>query len=358
VSVVTSGHDVADARLHREVAALRRQGLRVEVLGLGEAAGGPEGAIVRTWGRGSMVTRAVHAVRLPFLARGRVLLTLDPDVVPSALLAGLVRRRRVVADVHEDYVALLADRGWVPDRLRGVLRRLAAWSVGLTGRAALTVVADEHVPPPCGACRRRLVVRNLPDPTLLPKPAAVVDDPPPRAVYVGDVRTSRGLRTMVEAIALAPSWRLDVVGPVAAADRPWLDARLARPDVRGRVTLHGRMPPRAAWEVAVRSSVGLILIQETPAFRDAVPTKLYEYLATGLAVLSTPLPRVEALLGGSGAGVLVADVEASAEVLRGWSAAPAELARARAAALEWADRELRQANPYDMLAAEVVALAR
>jgi hypothetical protein len=118
------------------------------------------------------------------------------------------------------------------------------------------------------------------------------------------------------------------------------------------------MPPRAAWEVAVRSSVGLILIQETPAFRDAVPTKLYEYLATGLAVLSTPLPRVEALLGGSGAGVLVADVEASAEVLRGWSAAPAELARARAAALEWADRELRQANPYDMLAAEVVALAR
>ena len=106
VSVVTSGHDVADARMHREVAALRRRGLTVEVLGLGDVGAGPEGADIRTWPRRSMVFRAVHAVRLPFLARGRVLLTLDPDVVPAGVVASLLRRRRLVADVHEDYVAL------------------------------------------------------------------------------------------------------------------------------------------------------------------------------------------------------------------------------------------------------------
>ena len=356
VSIVTSGHDVADARLHREVAALRRAGLTVEVLGLGDPAAGPEFALVRTWARGSMLSRAVRAARLPFLARGRVLLTLDPDVVPAALVAGLVRRRRVVADVHEDYVALLADRAWVPGPLLGLLRRLAAATVGLTGRAALTVVADEHVPPLAAGCRRRLVVRNLPDPSLLPKPALVVKDPAPRAVYIGDVRTSRGLRTMVGAIALAPSWRLDIVGPVAAADQAWLEARLARPDVAGRVALHGRKPPRAAWEIAVESSVGMILAQDTPAFRDAVPTKLYEYLAMGLAVLATPLPRMAAMLDGVAAASLVADAEEAAEALRGWSAAPAELARARTAALDWADQELRGANPYDDLAREISAL--
>lgn len=358
VTVVTSGHDVADARLHREVAALRRAGFAVEVLGLGDASVGPEGATVRTWARGSMAARAVRAVRLPFLARGRVLLTLDPDVVPAALVAGLVRRRRVVADVHEDYVALLADRSWVPGPLLGLLRRLAAWCVGLTGRAALTVVADEHVPPFDAGCRQRLVVRNLPDPSLLPPPAPAVDDPAPRAVYIGDVRTSRGLRTMVEAVAAAPAWRLDVVGPVAAADQAWVEARLARPDVAGRVTMHGRKPPRASWEIALGSSVGMILAHETPAFRDAVPTKLYEYLAMGLAVLATPLPRMVAMLDGVGAAALVADAEAAAEALRGWSAAPAELAKARAAALDWAERELRGVNPYDALAGEVRTLAR
>ncbi len=48
VSIVTSGHDVADARLHREVAALVARGLHVEVLGLGDEADGPPGVTVRT----------------------------------------------------------------------------------------------------------------------------------------------------------------------------------------------------------------------------------------------------------------------------------------------------------------------
>jgi glycosyltransferase involved in cell wall biosynthesis len=358
VSIVSSGHDVADARLHREVAALHRAGLSVEVLGLGEAAAGPDGATVRTWARGSMTSRALRAVRLPFVARGRVLLTLDPDVVPAALVAGLLRRRRVVADVHEDFVALLADRGWVPGPLRGVLQLVTRWCIGLAGAAALTVVADDHVPPGGGRCRRRLVVKNLPDASLLPAPAQVPQDPPPRAVYVGDVRTSRGLRTMVEAIAGAPGWQLDVVGPVAAADAGWLDERLTRGDVAGRVHLHGRQPPRASWQVAGRAGVGMMLMSRTPAFWDSVPTKLYEYLAMGLAVLATPMPRVEAMLDGSGAGEIVPDAEAAAEVLRGWSAAPAELAKARLAALAWADRELRGPSPYDRLADAVTELLR
>jgi len=356
VSVVTSGHDVADARLHREVAALRRAGLTVEVLGLGDPVAGPEGARVVTRARGSMAARALRALRLPFAARGRVLLTLDPDVVPAALLAALLRRRRLVADVHEDYVALLADRAWVPAPLLRVVRLLAAWCVGLAGRAALTVVADDHVPPADGRCRRRLVVRNLPDPALLPPGRPDVDVPQLRAVYIGDVRTSRGLRVMVEAVAAAPGWALDVVGPVAAADAGWLDERLRAADVAGRVTLHGRRPPRESWQVGARASVGMMLLGRTPAFEHAVPTKLYEYLACGLAVLSTPMPRVAALLPGSPATVLVDDAAAAADALRGWAERPQELAKARAAALEWADRELRGASPYDLLAGRVAGL--
>jgi glycosyltransferase involved in cell wall biosynthesis len=356
VSIVTSGHDVADARLHREVGALRRAGMVVEVLGLGAAAAAPDGAQVRTWARGSMATRARRAVRLPFAARGRVVVTLDPDVVPAALLAGRLRRRPVVADVHEDYVALLADRSWVPRPLLGALRALAAGCVGLAGRAALTVVADDHVPPVAARCRRRLVVRNLPDPALLPAGRAPADVPELRAAYIGDVRTSRGLRTMVEAVALAPGWHLDVVGPVAAADQAWVAERLARADVAGRVAMHGRMPPKAAWEIGARASAGMMLMESTPAFRDAVPTKLYEYLACGLAVLSTPMPRVTALLDGLPAVALVTGAEAAAAVLRAWAAAPEELVEARSAAREWADRELRGPSPYEELASQVAAL--
>lgn len=354
VSVVSSGHDVADARLHREAAALLRQGLTVEVLGLGAVADAPAGTTARTTPRSGMVARGVRALTLPFAAEGRVLLVLDPDLVPAALLAGALRRRRVVVDVHEDYPALLADRAWVPARLRALLQRLAAWCVALAGRAALTVVADDHVPPL--AARDRLVVRNLPDLALLPPRGE--PEPVRRAVYVGDLRTSRGLRSMVEAVAAAPGWELDLVGPVSGVDEPWLTARLAGDDLRGRVRLHGRQPPEQAWRIAAGASVGLALLEPTPAFRAAVPSKLYEYLASGLAVLATPLPRVAPLVEGSGGGRLAADAAEAAGVLRAWSDAPADLRACRAAGAAWAERELAGPSPYDVLAERVAALVR
>ena len=337
------------------MAGLLRAGLTVEVLGLGDPASAPPGVQVRTWSRGSMPARAVRALALPWRARGRVLLTLDPDVVPAALLATRLRRRRLVADVHEDYVALLVDRSWAGP-MRGLFQRLAGWCIAASGRADLTAVADDHVPPASAGCRSRLVVRNLPDPGLLPPLAVVPDVPPLRAIYIGDVRTSRGLRAMIEAIGAAPGWQLDVVGPVAADDADWLHARLLAADVEGRVRMHGRMPPRQAWAVGAGASVGMLLAQDTPAFRDAVPTKLYEYLATGMAVLSTPLPRVVPFVRDERTGAVVEDAAAAAAQLNAWAADPKALRTVRVNAATYAAAELREASPWDALAARIAQL--
>lgn len=357
VSVVTSGHDVADARLHRTVAALRRAGLTVEVVGLGRAEDGPAGADVSVRPRGSMQRRALAAATLPLTARGQVLLTLDPDLVPAANLRRLVGRLRgrphpVVVDVHEDYLALLEDRAWAQGPAGRVARLLARGSTALARRADLTVVADEQVPP--GQARDRLVVRNLPDAGYLPPPSD--PDPVPRALYVGDLRRSRGLFTMLDAVAAAPPWRLDLVGAVAAADQPELDRWLASTPGADRVTLHGRMPPHQAWALARGAWAGLALLDDTPAFRAAMPTKVYEYLGAGLAVVVTPLPRLVSLVTSSQAGAVAGDAAAVSDRLRSWSSAPDSLVAAREAALRWAREHLDGPNPYDELAARVRTL--
>lgn len=358
VSIVTSGHDVADARLHREVRALVAAGLDVEVLGLGDPATAPAGARIVTRPRTSMAARALRALVWPWRARGQVLLLLDPDTVPSALLWRRLRRRAVVADVHEDYVALLRDRSWVPDRWRPLLARLAAWCVALAGRADLTVVADDHVPPAEPRCRTRLVVKNLPDLGLLPEPRPAAQTSA-RAVYVGDLRRSRGLDAMVEAVAAAPGWRLDLVGPASPGEQARLTALVRDLAVADRVTVHGRMPPQQAWQVAADADVGLALLEDTPAFRDAVPTKVYEYLACGLAVLATPLPRVRALLDESQGGAVVAGAAQAASVLREWSGdGVGQLVDARREARRWAGEHLYSPTPAEDLALAVRDLAR
>src|SRR5690606_1577649 len=128
----------------------------------------------------------------------------------------------------------------------------------------------------------------------------------PRALYVGDLRRSRGLFAMLDAVAAAPAWSLDLVGPVAAGDVAELEARLSDPSLGSRVRLHGRRPPREAWALARGAWAGLLLLEDTPALRAAVPSKLYEYLACGLAVLTSDLPRSAEIVRSSGAGAVVA----------------------------------------------------
>lgn len=316
VTIVTSGHDVADARLHRLTRALVRRGAQVEVLGLGAPADGPVGAAVRTWPRGSMVGRGVRGLTMARAARGSVLLALDPDSLLWARVWGRLTGRPVVADVHEDYRRMLEDRAWAQGLLGRGARVVARAAESVAARADLTLVADEHVPP--GTARRRMVVRNEADKELI-GPSQPWDEQP-RAAYVGDVRASRGLFTMLEALRGAPEWRLDVVGPVSAADQPAVDALLeSEPELDSRVTWHGRQPPAQAWAIAHGAWVGFALLDDTPAFRDALPSKLHEYIAAGLVPVVTPLPRQKRLCEEVG-GFVVRDGAEAAEVLRSLAA--------------------------------------
>ncbi|HEU4676645.1 MAG TPA: glycosyltransferase, partial [Motilibacteraceae bacterium] len=245
-------------------------------------------------------------------------------------------------------------RAWARGAAGRLARRLARAATRVAAGADLTVVADEHVPP--RRARHRLVLRNLPSPALLPQPGEVTRAEVPTAVYVGDVRASRGALAMAEAVALAPGWRLEVVGPVAPGEAERLERRVAAPDLAGRVVLHGRRPPREAWALAARGWVGLSLLEPTPAFLQAVPSKLYEYLAVGLPVVATDLPPARALLGEGGVLVPPATAgEATAALLRGWADDPAGLEPLRAAAAR-AGAAYREQDPYAGFARAVRAL--
>lgn len=341
VSVLSSGHDAADARLHRLVSALTTQGMSVEIFALGCVSDGPKGARVTTSRRGSLLRRVLRAAVLPWRARGRVVIVIDPELTLPALLHRRWRARTgqqssVVVDIHEDYGQVLRDRSWAHGVRLAAARCIVATSVWASRQADLTVVADDHLPPQ--RAHLRLVVPNLPIPEMLPPVRAL--DRVPRAVYIGDVRRSRGLQTMLFAMENSPEWRLDVVGPVASSDREWLGRWRACSPARDRVTFHGRRPPIEAFRIASGAWVGLCLLNGTPAFVSAMPTKIYEYLACGLAVVTTPLPRAAALVSAARAGAVVVDFATTSAVLNGWASRPEIVTRHQAAATFWTSQHL------------------
>jgi glycosyltransferase involved in cell wall biosynthesis len=351
VSVISTAHDVADARLHRVTAALLDVGLTVEVIALGDPAGAPAGVRVTTMPRTGLLTRALRSLTVPVRAKGRVLFTVDPDPVPVAYVVCRLTGRRLVVDVHEDFRALLSDRRWARGVTGWLARRVAALSSAMAGRADLTVVADSHVPPL--RARHRMVVRNVPDRRQLLSGGRL--DPNPRAVYVGDVRESRGLYTMLAAIEGAPDWRLDIIGPVAPSDEVRVERWRQTSGAAERVALHGRMPPARAWALAVGAWCGFALLDDTPAFLEAVPSKLYEYLTVGIPALVTPLPRMVAIVGESGGGAVVASVDEVIGRLTAWAADRPAVEKMSRCGVQWAAHTLPDSQ-YHLLATAVRSL--
>ena len=59
---------------------------------------------------------------------------------------------------------------------------------------------------------------------------------------------------------------------------------------------HGRKSYTDSWKLASKSTIGLCLLDDTPAFQEAIPSKIWEYWCLGLPVLVTNLRSMAALV--------------------------------------------------------------
>ncbi len=357
ISLLSSVDDPADARLHRIISALLRSGLTCEIRTRGEASRAPAGADFYSTLNGSgFLKRIGRDLLLPFTAKGKVWIVVSPDLLVTTRIISRLRGRKLVADVHEDYLRLLEDRAWTKKfaGLAGFIGRLAASAATSAAKSAdLTSVADSHVPPMLA--NNRLIVRNLPDATLLTPSTKL--SATPTAVYIGDVRKSRGLYTILDSAVLAPHWKFEIVGNVASADLPHLEQWSAsNPEAAARITFHGKLDPKSSWKFAEDAWVGLTLLESTPAFVDAVPSKLYEYMAVGLAIISTPLPRCIELIAKSESGVIAASAAEVATALHEFEVDLPRLEVMRRQGREWAEANLDSEREYGALVTAIRAL--
>jgi glycosyltransferase involved in cell wall biosynthesis len=68
---------------------------------------------------------------------------------------------------------------------------------------------------------------------------------------------------------------------------------------------HGFVPNAEALRLVEGSLAGLSLLQDEPNFRHSMPTKVAEYMARGVPVVSTPLPLAVDLVTAADGGFVV-----------------------------------------------------
>jgi glycosyltransferase involved in cell wall biosynthesis len=352
VAILSSAHDLSDVRTHRWTRALQSTGCEVTLYLKGDVSTAPIGAICADAGlRSGIGSRLWADLRLPWQAHEEVWIVLDPELPLSCLPVAWLRRRKLVTDVHEDYEQVARDRPWARGWKQPLVRLGCRFATQLAGHATVTAVADDHVPPV--KARKRVVVPNRPSIEHLPRPST--HDEKPRAVYVGDVRASRGSMAMVRAVAAAPGWHLDLIGSITATHRAELEAAIPDEALQ-RIRYHGQQAPERTWELVQGAQVGLALLTDTPAYHDSLPTKVVEYHAAGLALIVSPLPRMVKVVEESQAGIATGSVAEAAAALTAWSEDRAALTALGESARTWAEHTFSGEDPFDRAAALIAAL--
>ena len=300
VVVCTIVHHPADARIyHRQIRALLEAGHQVTYIAPVAA---EDFSAERTGLKPQVipVPRAVGRRRLGALRAARRELArhaAGADLIlihdPELLLALPPRRDRppVVWDVHEDTAAALSTKAWLPRPLRPVAAAAVHGAERLAERRMHLILAEQGYVPRFS--RTHPVVPNT---TYVP-PAAAPPVPPEaaqRVVYVGHLSPDRGVGEMIELAALLRPHHIavELIGPADARARAMIEPA----QVQGLVRWPGFVPNDQAMPMVDGALAGLSLLQDEPNFRHSMPTKVVEYMARGVPVVTTPLPTAADLV--------------------------------------------------------------
>ena len=182
-----------------------------------------------------------------------------------------------------------------------------------------------------------------------PVDTALAALPEPRLIFVGAITATKlDLDLLADLARIRPDWSLALVGSVGLGDPGTDISRLeALPNV------HVLGPRRQSELPAVLrgADVGLIPYRQSPLTASIFPMKVYEYLAAGLPVVSTPLPALSDVTDVARAGD-AAEMAARIEAALARDDADLRMERSRAAAghswearLEQLDGAVRELDP-------------
>ena len=319
VLVVTVVHHPDDSRIrHRQIEALLDAGWRVTYaapftgygLSMKSTHAGlsnvdlPRAAGVhryRAW-------RAARTLLRTLGPRHDVILLHDPE-----LLAALPRRGSppVVWDIHEDTAAAITQKTWLPPPVRPVAR----WLVRRIERRAerqFSLILAEY------AYQDRFSEKHLVVPNVNVVPDSVESPNRPQAIYVGSLTRARGALDLVEVARLVSgktqgAVKLLLIGPAASDVADCLHAA----EAEGVLSWLGFLPSDQAMRYVDGSLAGLSLLHDEPNYRISLPTKVVEYMAHGVPVVTTPLPLARQLVADTGCGVVIPfrDPEACAQAI-------------------------------------------
>lgn len=144
--------------------------------------------------------------------------------------------------------------------------------------------------------------------------------PCPELFYLGVVSRERCLDVMVQAMAILnqthPDCHLHLFGPLRVNTNE-LENMQGYTEVRHHITFHGYTDQQTAMPYAARAMAGIALLKPVADYPESFPTKLFEYMALKLPVITSDFPIYRQIVASSDCGFCISpdDPQVLSEIL-------------------------------------------
>ncbi len=226
----------------------------------------------------------------------------DPELLVIALL--LKRRgKKVIFDSHEDVSQDILSKTWIPVAVRGAISLLyARFESFVCKRLDYVVAATPYIRDKFLCINPDSVdINNYPIIGELERTndwSSKKDE----VCYVGGINKIRGIKEIVEAMALVKNIRLNLVGNFMET--------IVKDEVKSlkgweKVNEYGFLGREKVAKILHRSKAGLVTLHPIPTYRQALPVKMFEYMSTGLPVIASDFPLWREIIEGNESGICV-----------------------------------------------------
>ena len=238
----------------------------------------------------------------------------DPELLIIGACLHLLAGKRTVYDIHESN----ADFILIKEDIPAVIRFFMYWIIRicepfLARLQTALIFADEQIAQDFRKIKLpKAVLSNFPDRIFIDNATQATQGDElrePIILYLGGLKKNRGTKFMLDVLTQVlrevPQARLFLVGPCTPTSlEAELRGEIAQRGLSQSVVMTGRVPFEQVGNYLRKASVGWIAFPAVAKYQKNIPTKLFEYMAYSIPVVSSDLPPVRSFLQHGVTGLL------------------------------------------------------
>jgi len=254
-----------------------------------------------------MLLSPINALRRALGTAAKVYHLHDPELIPIGLILRILGKK-VIFDVHENIVENIKEKKYI--RFRNQISLIYKGFEWAAAKYFFLILAENSYYKTYQHLTTRVkVVLNTPDISFFEKFTVENRKPLNKLFYIGAISGDRGSVIMLEVMELLqqrhPELIYDCVGPALGSQHNLIVDNPRYSKVKNSYKLHGRMPLGDGYELSRQAAIGIAILNPTKNYFESYPTKIFEYMAIGLPVVTSNFPLYRDVIEANECGICV-----------------------------------------------------